>query len=97
METIRNFLDDWGRLIQFPAKRKKKIPALRCLAEKFESGRVYTEAQVNDLLEQWHTFHDPATLRRELYDSHFLDRSRDGKVYRLAEKQPTAADLGIRP
>lgn len=92
METIRNFLDDWGRLIQFPAKRKKKIPALRCLAEKFESGRVYTEAQVNDLLEQWHTFRDPATLRRELYNLRFLERTPDGKEYRLAEVQPTPED-----
>ena len=92
METIRNFLDDWGRLIQFPAKRKKKIPALRCLAEKFESGRVYTEAQVNDLREQWHTFHDPATLRRELYNLRFLERTPDGKEYRLAEVQPTPED-----
>ena len=25
----------------------------------------------------------------------FPDRSQDGKVYRLAEKQPTAADLEI--
>ena len=92
METIRNFLDAWGRLIQFPAKRKKKIPALRCLAEKFESGRVYTEAQVNDLLEQWHTFRDPATLRRELYNLRFLERTPDGKEYRLAEVQPTPED-----
>ena len=92
METIRNFLDYWRRLIQFPAKRKKKIPALRCLAEKFESGRVYTEAQVNDLLEQWHTFRDPATLRRELYNLRFLERTPDGKEYRLAEVQPTPED-----
>ena len=47
------------------------------------------------MLLDWHTFADPATLRRELYDYRFLDRSRDGKVYRLAEKQPTPEDLGV--
>ena len=45
----------------------------------------------HEFLLDWHTFADPATLRRELYDYGFLDRSRDGKVYRLAEKQPTTA------
>jgi len=47
------------------------------------------------VLLDWHTFADPATLRRELYDYGFLDRSRDGKVYRLAEKQPTTEELGL--
>ena len=40
-------------------------------------------------------FADPATLRRELYDYGFLDRSRDGSVYRLAQKQPTPEELGL--
>ena len=31
----------------------------------------------------------------ELYDYHFLDRSRDGKVYRLAAKQPAPEELGL--
>ena len=70
-----------------------KIYCLFYLAEKFEAGKDYTERQVNDLLLSWHTFADPATLRRELYEYHFLDRSRDGKIYRLAEKQPTPEEL----
>ena len=92
---LRSFLNADGKLTAFPAKRKMKIFALFYLAEKIEEDRDYTERQINDLLLSWHTFADPATLRRELYDYHFLDRSRDGKVYRLAEKQPTVADSGI--
>ena len=94
---LRNFLDGSGKLTAFPAKRKMKIYCLFYLAQKFEPEKDYTEQEINNLLLDWHSFADPATLRRELYDYHFLDRSRDGKVYRLAEKQPTAADLGIRP
>lgn len=82
-----------GKLTAFPAKRKMKIYCLFYLAEKFEEEKDYTERQVNDLLLSWHTFADPATLRRELYEYHFLDRSRDGKIYRLAEKQPTPEEL----
>lgn len=95
MNEIRQFIDNGGRLTAFPAKRKKKIYALFYLAEKFEPARDYTEQEINDLLLSWHTFADPATLRRELYDYGFLDRSRDGKVYRLAEKRPGPEELGL--
>ena len=91
---LRNFLDANGKLTAFPAKRKMKVYCLFYLAGKFEAGREYTEREVNELLLSWHTFADPATLRRELYDYGFLDRSRDGKVYCLAEKQPTPEKLG---
>ena len=94
---LRNFLDGSGKLTAFPAKRKMKLYALLYLAQKIPADTDFTEREINDILLDWHTFADPATLRRELYDYRFLDRRRDGKVYRLAEKQPTAADLGIRP
>ena len=92
---LRNFLDATGKLTAFPAKRKMKLYALLYLAQKIPADTDFTEREINDILLDWHTFADPATLRRELYDYRFLDRRRDGKVYRLAEKQPTAADLGI--
>ena len=94
---LRNFLDATGKLTAFPAKRKMKLYALLYLAQKIPADTDFTEREINDILLDWHTFADPATLRRELYDYGFLDRSRDGKVYRLAEERPTAADLGIRP
>ena len=92
---LRNFLDATGKLTAFPAKRKMILYALLYLAQKIPADTDFTEREINDILLDWHTFADPATLRRELYDYHFLDRSRDGKVYRLAEKQPTPEDLGV--
>jgi len=92
---LRNFLDATGKLTAFPAKRKMKLYALLYLAQKIPADTDFTEREINDILLDWHTFADPATLRRELYDYRFLDRSRDGKVYRLAEKQPTPEDLGV--
>ena len=90
---LRNFLDGDGKLTAFPAKRKMKIYCLFYLAQKFESEKDYTEQEINNVLLDWHTFADVATLRRELYDYHFLDRSRDGKVYHIANKQPTPEEL----
>ena len=92
---LKNFLDADGRLVRYPAKRRMKIYALIYLSGKFEPGHEYTEREVNDILLGWHCFGDPATLRRELYDYRFLDRSRDGSVYRLAAISPTAEELGL--
>jgi len=92
---LRNFLDANGKLTAFPAKRKMKVYCLFYLVQKFEAEKDYTEQEINNVLLDWHTFADPATLRRELYDYGFLDRSRDGKVYRLAQMQPTPENLGI--
>ena len=92
---LRNFLDAEGKLTAFPAKRKMKLFALLYLAQKIPADADFSEREINDVLLDWHTFADPATLRRELYDYRFLDRSRDGKAYRLVEKQPTLEDLGL--
>lgn len=69
--------------------------ALFYLSEKLETGRECTEREINELLLNWHTFADPATLRRELYDYRFLDRSMDGRLYRLADIQPLPEKLGL--
>ncbi len=92
---LRNFRDAEGKLTAFPAKRKMKLYALLYLVQKIPADTDFTEREINDILLDWHTFADPATLRRELYDYHFLDRSRDGKVYRLAQRQPKPEELGL--
>ena len=90
MKDWKRFLDDLGRVTAFPAKRSMKAPVLAYLAEKFEGDRLYTEREVNALLSVWHTFSDPATLRRELYDAHYLDRDPDGKHYWRETPEVTA-------
>ena len=92
---LRNFLDATGKLTAFPAKRKMKLYALLYLAQKIPADTDFTEREINDILLDWHTFADPATLRRELYDYGFLDRSRDGKIYSLSRKQPKPEELGL--
>jgi len=87
MKRLENFLDEEGRLNKFPVKRSMQQEALRYLAEKFSKDQVYTEREVNQLLSKWHTFDDPATLRRSLYDSRFLDRDPYGREYRLADRE----------
>ena len=92
---LKNFLDAKEKLKAFPAKRKRKLYALIYLSGKLEMEREYTEREINEVLSNWHTFADPAMLRRELYDYRFLDRSKDGRVYRLADRQPLPEGLGL--
>ena len=96
MTEIKSFLDDQGRVTSFPSKRKKKLHVLIYLSQKFEQGKVYTEKEVNELLCLWHTFNDPATLRRELYNHEFLDRDARGSEYRLETVQPTIEEIEKR-
>jgi len=95
MSKIASFLDDEGRLTQYPARVKRQIFTLYYLASKFEPGKRYTEKEVNQILQEWHTFDDWATLRRDLCDRCFLDRKADGSEYWLQECQPTLESLGI--
>lgn len=94
-EKLKNFLDEQGRLTSFPAKRKMKIVALFYLAGKFENDKVYSEMDINNILLDWHTFGDPATLRRELYDYRFLDRSADGRSYQKNPVQPKPEEFDL--
>ena len=88
---IRPFLQEDGRLTALPVKRRKQLTALYYLSTKFESDRTYTEGEVNDLLDHWTTFHDPATLRRELFNKRLLHRTADGASYWRAEDIPPLA------
>ena len=80
-EPLRRFLDADGRVTMWPAKRQSQDLLLSYLISKFEHGREYAEREVNQLLNQWHSYEDPATLRRALYDAQLLDRTLDGARY----------------
>ena len=75
LSALSPFFDPDGRLLSLPAKHKKKLLALWYLAGKLEAGRQYAEAELNALLDAWTCFHDPAALRRELYNKRLLNRT----------------------
>ena len=93
LSELTPFLDSDGRLTAVPAKHKKKLMALWYLAGRLEAGRQYTETEINDLLDEWTLFHDPATLRRELYNKMLLNRTADCSCYWRVETLPTLEEL----
>jgi hypothetical protein len=67
------FLDAEGRLHTIPTKQAKLLVVLDHLAQSFEPGVKYPEAQVNEILGAYHP--DYAALRRYLVENGFLDRA----------------------
>lgn len=74
-----NYFDDAGHLKEFPSKEKKKIVVLRQIMNNFTSDRQYTEAEINRVLER--IFEDYVTIRRELIEYGFMDRTKDCSQY----------------
>jgi len=70
-KVIRDFFEG-PRLKEIPANRKKCSVVLRWLANLFEPGTRYTEAQVNEIIKRHHP--DASALRREMIGEHLLQR-----------------------
>lgn len=90
---LRPFLNEQGQLISLPAKNKKKLLAIWYLAERIPARQTFTEAEINDAIDDQTTFRDHATLRRELYNHHLLDRTNDGKTYWKEETELTLPEF----
>lgn len=80
---LKRYLDEAGRVTRWPGQKYAADRALiiAYLADKFEAGQDYTERDVNDILNRYHTFGDWALLRRELFERGYLNREKDGTRY----------------
>lgn len=70
-KVLASYLVD-GQLTKIPDTRKKRDVILRWLAQHFEHGVRYPEAQVNAIIKRFHP--DTATLRRELIGAQLMQR-----------------------
>jgi hypothetical protein len=70
-----------GRLVELPRSPVRRRAVLTQIAQLFEHGRTYSEAQVNAIL--WEVHDDHAALRRNMVDFGILERDRRGMQYRL--------------
>jgi hypothetical protein len=86
-KALRQF-DGRGRLVRWPTKFSVQRLAMWVLWTKFDSGRVYSEKEVNAVLKASNTFDDHVTLRRELVDHRLLQRKSDCSEYRKLPARP---------
>ena len=86
--SLRGYLDEEGKFDRMPGKRQKKKVELmlQYLAAQFVDGRQYSEKEVNEILNQYHSFNDPAILRRLMFGSKLINRTLDGTAYWLVPK-----------
>ncbi len=75
--VLRAFVGPDGRLHTIPSRRAKRLVVLDHLAQAFEPGERYGEAEVNRRLRAWHD--DVAALRRYLVEEGLL--TREASVY----------------
>jgi hypothetical protein len=72
-----------GQITTFSLKEKERLVVLQNIAQRFQSGLTYSEAEVNQLLKP--VYDDYVTIRRYLIEYGFLDRKPDGSQYWLKE------------
>ncbi|WP_372812927.1 DUF2087 domain-containing protein [Paenibacillus sp.] len=84
-----------GPLRAWPRKEKVRALIAEELVRRFQPGRIYSEADINEVLEQ--AWHDYAVIRRYMVDHGLLERTEDGRRYWVgaavssSERAPAAA------
>jgi hypothetical protein len=78
-DQLRAFIRD-GRITALPAKRTRRRLLLDQVAQAFEPGRRYPEAEVDEVLKG--VFDDHCALRRYLIDEEFMSRTAAGLYWR---------------
>lgn len=78
---LTNYLDEKNRVKVWPSKQDRKLQILNYLSTKFDIDRFYSEKEVNEILQTWHTFNDYFLLRRGLIEARLLCRTNDGSRY----------------
>jgi hypothetical protein len=90
-----------GPLTALPRRPRDLDVFLRLAAARFDSGRLYSEPEVNELLQGWlEPFASPfgvdhVTVRRCLVDARLLIRDQAGSIYRRADK--VSVSVGLEP
>ena len=93
-KTLKCF-DFSGRLTRWPPRLSQQRLAMWVLWTRFDARRVYTEAEVNQVLKAWHAFGDHATLRRELINHQLMTRKDDCSEYRKLVQWPDEEAQGL--
>lgn len=80
-QVLQRFVDRDGLVTTWPRRQRDREAILDYLVNKFTRNRFYSEVEVNDVLSAWHTFDDPANLRRQMVDYGYLGRTSSGDRY----------------
>lgn len=87
---------------RFPRKQRDREILMKSITMRLDSDRSYSEHQINTAIQDWKRDVAPAintdhvTLRRLLVDYGHLERTADGRTYRVGfPPRPVAFDLEV--
>ena len=82
-KVISTYMDENKALKSYPAKEKKKIILLKEISKNFVQGKRYKEVEINRILKR--IYEDNVSIRRDLINYGFLDRTKDCREYWVKE------------
>jgi hypothetical protein len=85
-KVIRAFFQN-GKLVRMPAQQKKRQIVLEEFAKLFETGRTYTEKEVNEIITR--LYDDYCWIRRELIERQLM--ARQNQQYWLVAEMPESS------
>ena len=95
VKRLLRMFDTEGKLVRWPSKRSQQELCLWVIWSKLPARQVFSEKEINTLLNNSHLFGDHPLLRRWLCDYGMMSRTRDGREYRRIEKRPSAEALEL--
>jgi ribosomal protein S18 acetylase RimI-like enzyme len=85
-ENVKKFCGSDGKVKSWPTKNNLKQEVIEYFSTKFKYNIIYTEKEINQVIDDNHTFNDCISIRRELIDNHLLYRTNSGSKYWKASK-----------
>jgi hypothetical protein len=108
MITLEEFVERLCRLgadrgpRRFPRKQRDRQILMKSILMLLDSSRSYTEPEINELICTWNQDVAPSiqadhvTVRRLLVDYGYLERTSDGRAYRVGfPARPVAFELAV--
>ena len=81
MDNIRQNLLKDEKIIRWPKKVAAKNMILEYISIKIPPGKIFTEAEINEIIIRNIMFDDYVLVRRELIEKGFVNRTKDCKEY----------------
>jgi len=88
VERCLNQFDEQGVLVRWPSKNLVQKTCIWVFWAMLPKGREMSERQISSLLNEGHSFSDPATLRRVMVGYQLVSRTKDGAQYQRIEQTP---------
>ncbi len=79
--SSKNLINEFDEIVVWPTKKLDKEYIFKFLSKKFIIDRIYSEKEINQIIQKHHLFNDIPLIRRELVSRKILERTDTGSRY----------------